>query len=33
MYAAQAAQYYFKKLKTFSKINIYDPVEMLEGDI
>lgn len=26
MYAAQAAQYYFKKLGTFTKISIYDPV-------
>lgn len=33
MYAAQAAQYYFKKLNTFTKISIHDPVEMLENDI
>lgn len=33
MYAAQTAQYYFKKLNTFTKISIYDPVEMLENDI
>jgi glucosamine 6-phosphate synthetase-like amidotransferase/phosphosugar isomerase protein len=33
MYAAQAAQYYFKTLKTFTKINIYDPVELFSNDI
>lgn len=29
MYAALAAQYYFKKFKTFTKVSIYDPAELL----
>ncbi len=33
MYAAMAAQYFFKKLNAFTKISIYDPVEMQENDI
>lgn len=33
MYAAQAAQYFFKRLRAFSKINIYDPAQLLENDI
>ena len=32
-HAALAANHFFKKLKTFKKINIYDPAELTEGDI
>lgn len=32
-HAALAANHFFKKLKTFKKINIYDPAELTPGDI
>lgn len=32
-YAALASHYFFKKLRTFKKINLFDPAEMLEDDI
>lgn len=32
-YAAQAAEYFYKKLKTFKKIHISDPVELTHEDI
>ena len=32
-YAALASLYFFKKLKAFNKISIYDPSEMVEDDI
>ena len=30
-YAALASHYFFKKLKTFHKINLFDPAELMEG--
>ena len=32
-YASLAASYFFKMLKTFKKVSIYDPVELMEDDI
>lgn len=33
MYAAMASQFFFKKLGAFSKVLVYDPMELSEGDI
>ena len=32
-YAAMSSFYFFKSLNCFNKMNIYDPVQLLEGDI
>ena len=32
-YAALASQHFYKKLKTFKKVAVFDPVELSPGDI
>lgn len=32
-YAALASHFFYKKLKTFTKVTFFDPAELMEGDI